>query len=1211
MRRKIFIIALLFLLCHAAESPADTPANTPAEALSIGTPEKMQLRFDTQTGLILEILAHNEILTSSGKYMPFDIHEQKSTWDAPTYIVGHGGVSTKFEKIEKTDDSTVVVTYRVGDWFVHLKYAVDSEWSMFSQSVKIEWQGTEETKLKGFWQRHPIWKTTEGAFCFCPGHYPPHKMSLASSESARKNSGQAPLIFEQSKDLSIVFLTDYLSPISDNGGSELRSHALGAQSTLAFQIASRMPPGAMQELGTSYVWVQKNDSETALKRIHDWYVRIGAVVPADRPKEFEKSIVYSFHPGGTIGSNCKDLGGFIPAKTWAKRIAHTGATAVWIMPIEDKSIYWPRDYYKFQEGLGSGDDYRALVKQLHELGLYVMQDCVPHGGSDTYDRAKQHPEWLAYKEDGSTFNYWCFDFNWPAWREYMKNVAIFYMTQYDVDGYRVDAVGGSKTENWNPNIPYGRASFAKLQGGLNMLRSLREGVKEIKPEKGGLLAEVGNATYGAVSDATYDFAGCYSVYHDLRRLPPEQFVSNVRRWLHESQYGEIKGLLKLRHIESHDSLRSQAWYGTRPARALMALTTFIHGMPLVYQEQEVGNLEEYKRLFAVRRALPELQGGECDFEAIQTPPGVFGVLRSRDKNRAIALINFNPEPIEVRLECADAPTVVDMFQMEEVPLLEGQRVLSLEGFGYTVLALREQGASLENFTLPSLEPGELSSELPSELGETPEREFAPTERLKQIVGIHGETWTAEIDRQSGLLLTLRDAKGKKIVSDAQLTLPPEVAALGAPAELNEEGERFVFTRAFGSATLVLEYTPTPDRLNIRAQWRGEVPSNLQLLFPCPRADVWSVATAEGVLRDNIFFRKDDIDLASRHSIYWRPLDTQTLYDSLMQPIYPEGTLCAESFDTSVSFSFSARAGALPARLQWKNRCAKKRGLVAVVSLATPAFTPALQGEIAPCASFSIGSDAPPEEKTNSPQLTPVAGGWRFENDFYRLTLARNGAIVRLESKNRREKGEAAEFTPLFVNGTLYTDYGFGEKGRRYASENDVEAYSRFVQTPEGKLRLHFEGRLRDRDRFGLLHNPVHFVLEYTLDESSRIQMGMRVRTPDLSQDGSAFLSWMMGSQTLDSHHYFTKERQIAEGNHREVSHRSWESGKEGTLPDRLEFRRGGTTCVKIHDWVGSAPSNVFWDKSNFFIALCDGKISPQTPKDQTVGWTLEVVPGED
>ncbi|MCL2745448.1 MAG: alpha-amylase family glycosyl hydrolase, partial [Planctomycetaceae bacterium] len=378
--------------------------------------------------------------------------------------------------------------------------------------------------------------------------------------------------------------------------------------------------------------------------------QLGMVVPKDRPKWFEEAILYSFHPGGTIGSGCKDLGGFKPATELLAHIKELGCNSIWLMPLEDRSIYWPRDYYKFQAGLGStpekaSEEYKALVDRARELGIRVLQDSVPHGGGNPNERSIAHPEWLLHDEEGKTLHYWGFDFNYPTWIDYMSEVSRFYMKNYGIDGYRVDACGGSKTPNWNPAIPYSRASHSQSQGGLNMLRAIRKAVKEVNPN-GGILAEVHTGIWGAVSDAAYDFDMCYNVLHDARKLSADDFVKRLRRWLHEQQYSEIPDMLRLRHVESHDSLRSQLWYGTEGHHKMLALTAFIHGIPLVYHEQEIGHTSAFKNIFAIRSALPELNGGDVDYLSVDAPPGVFACLRTKGDTASIVMIDFNEEPAE-------------------------------------------------------------------------------------------------------------------------------------------------------------------------------------------------------------------------------------------------------------------------------------------------------------------------------------------------------------------------------------------------------------------------------------------------------------------------------------------------------------------------------------------------------------------------------------
>jgi 1,4-alpha-glucan branching enzyme len=226
----------------------------------------------------------------------------------------------------------------------------------------------------------------------------------------------------------------------------------------------------------------------------------GHVPPADRPERLRDAAIYGFHPGGTFCSYCTDLGGFRPAMKLLEHIAGLGFNTVWILPIQDVSSYSPRDYYAIQEGLGTAEEYRALIDRAHQLGLHVLQDCAPHGGRSDYPRAKQHPEWLAYKEGGSTLVYWCFDFNWPSWRDYMAGVVRHYVHDFDVNGFRVDAIEGSLVRNWNPAIPYARASFARLQGGMNMLRSMRVAAKQEKLAAA-MLCETERSVYATVASA--------------------------------------------------------------------------------------------------------------------------------------------------------------------------------------------------------------------------------------------------------------------------------------------------------------------------------------------------------------------------------------------------------------------------------------------------------------------------------------------------------------------------------------------------------------------------------------------------------------------------------------------------------------------------------------------------------------------------------------
>ncbi|MFN3422872.1 MAG: alpha-amylase family glycosyl hydrolase, partial [Armatimonadota bacterium] len=278
-------------------------------------------------------------------------------------------------------------------------------------------------------------------------------------------------------------------------------------------------------------------------------------VPSDRPNWVHKVALYSFDAGGTIGSDFKDLGGFAMAQKVLLPIVHSlGFGAIWLLPIEDRSPYHPRDYYRIRDGLGTPEEYKALISEAHRLGLKVWQDIVPHGGSPEHGRVRGNkPWWLVFDEEGNALNYWCFDFREPEWQRYIEEVAEHYVRTFKIDGFRVDAVGGSRTMNWRrqgfppsekvpsnvpadwwrselakiggqvPPLPYERGSLTLREGGLQMLQVIRKATRKHNPD-GAILGEVGTAPYMQEADVIYDFALGHNYLMRLRDFSAAEFV---------------------------------------------------------------------------------------------------------------------------------------------------------------------------------------------------------------------------------------------------------------------------------------------------------------------------------------------------------------------------------------------------------------------------------------------------------------------------------------------------------------------------------------------------------------------------------------------------------------------------------------------------------------------------------------------------------------
>lgn len=1148
------------------------------------------------------------------------------------------------ENVEELSPGKLVVRFSFGEWQVSENYTLDAKMRRIRRRITVGWSGADETRLKGLAMPVPLLPSDSYQRWFSPGCWPPAMREAGEYTPGYRRSFShfpQPLIVQLDSSCSIVFVSDPMTAHSDEGNISVTEGAEGLEIAPAFDAFARMKPGAVQVVGDSWLWVVDGDAESALGALHGFYAELGFTIPGDRTDWLKSAILYSFHPGGTIGSGFHDLGGFVPAARALDGIADLGCNAIWIMPVEDAGVYHPRDYYRFQQGLGTADEFRALISRAHQLGMGVLQDIVPHGGRNDYPRAKEHPEWLVQNEDGSTLSYWCFDFNWPEWRAYMAAVARYYVSEFDVDGYRVDACSGSKIPNWNPEIPYGRASFARLQGGVNMLSGLRQAVRQIKPDRGAILAESGSPVSGTVSDAIYDFSFCYQVLHDIRRGPAETVVPQLRRWLHEQALAGPRDLLRLRHIESHDSLRSLLWYGLDPQRALLALSTLIPGIPLVYHEQEIGSRLAFQRLFAIRRALPELCGGAADFLSVECPPGIFACLRSTEDAASIVLINLDPaidgtEPVRVALPPATLPKGVreragDLWDSIGLTIpftaeRDQDRVVfsvCLEPFNYAIIRSSPIMAGLKDLpSRPSGLPEWRSSAGSSEVRSRPAGKWT----------IQAADMELDLDETTGLPKEWR-LHGIRCGSAWDLYLPVEQKP-GGPAVLTGDPLRGVVSRReYGSHVLEVNYTPLADGIQVKANWcDGGVPECASLSVPFISARRWLAEAGEGIFEDIYEGAKHPAGDGFSGSIYRHRQGTSVLWDSLVHPFLP-GLPAGVAVLTGAGplhLAFTARqnpdtedAGALvspggfqadpvPVRVRWLEREGDQDQLSACVAWNDRDFLqtgyPELclhlcPGSLSETSAVSAGRPNRPEESRNY-TFRAVAGGWLFSNPFYALRLSRSGVITELRDLRAGRV--------VIRDGDLYTDAGFAPARDRYAAANDVEAYARFENEGD-ELSLSFQGCLRGFHRFDKRGTAVEYQICYRVGETGSFGMFWAVKPHGAPQGERAFLSLFLPVPGMHAFLFSGGGSKDIRGDIGDGSVRVGETAKlaEPFIPDTIVvsgssgvlYRLTALTCCE------GVIENIFAHGEKLFLAFRDGSCLRGYPGTWQ-GVEAVVTPGE-
>ena len=146
-------------------------------------------------------------------------------------------------------------------------------------------------------------------------------------------------------------------------------------------------------------------------------------------------------------------------------LKNMGVNTLWFMPIHPISVtnrsgrlgsyYSVSDYRDVNPEFGTKEDFKALVDKAHDMGFHVMLDWVAnHTG---WDNAwiTEHPDWYTQKDgkiispegmgwpDVADLNYDNADM-----RKEMIECMKYWVTEYDVDGFRCDYAAGVPEDFW-------------------------------------------------------------------------------------------------------------------------------------------------------------------------------------------------------------------------------------------------------------------------------------------------------------------------------------------------------------------------------------------------------------------------------------------------------------------------------------------------------------------------------------------------------------------------------------------------------------------------------------------------------------------------------------------------------------------------------------------------------------------------------------------
>lgn len=398
-------------------------------------------------------------------------------------------------------------------------------------------------------------------------------------------------------------------------------------------------------------------------------------------------------------------GTFKAFETHLPRLKEMGIDILWLMPIHpigeknrkgtQGSYYAVKDYYGVNAEFGTMDEFKALVKKIHSMGMYVVIDWVANHSSWDNALVKDHPDWYSKNKEGNFQpTPWRdyddiieFDYNQAGLRKYMTEALKFWIKETDIDGYRCDVASFMPTDFWE---------------------TARKELDEIKPVF--MLAE---SEAMDLHKKAFDMTYAWGLWDHLHKVTTKNAGLGGLTGGYIAEHVSIfpKDAIRMSFIDNHDK---NSWEGNqylnfgKGLEAAIVMAAMFDGMPLVYSGQEAGLnrslkffdkdpiewkqhpfYELYKKLFDLKHKNQAMWNGSWGGEMDRVVNGhmneVISFAREKNNQKVITVINFSDKDRSVKLSTKyHTGTYSELFSSKTIEL-KGDDILTIPAWSYNVL----------------------------------------------------------------------------------------------------------------------------------------------------------------------------------------------------------------------------------------------------------------------------------------------------------------------------------------------------------------------------------------------------------------------------------------------------------------------------------------------------------------------------------------------
>lgn len=344
------------------------------------------------------------------------------------------------------------------------------------------------------------------------------------------------------------------------------------------------------------------------------------------------------------------------------RLKDMGVDVLWFMPIHPigktnrkgtlGSYYSISDFKGVNPEFGSPADLKKLIKQVHALDMKIILDWVANHAAWDNTWTKSHPEYFVRDEEGN----FKAPYNWtdviqinhnnPAQQDAMIDAMKYWVTEFDIDGFRADLAHLTPLAFW---------------------KKARTAIEPLKPNLF-WLAESEEIKYHEVFDATFTWEWMHATEKYYKEKTGLNLLYDVLT-KYDSSFPETAH--RLYFTSNHDE---NTWNGTgfeKYGDMLKCLSVFSftwNGIPLIYSGEEMPNTKRlqfferdtiawtgayrfhdfYKTLLTLRKNNPALHSGDPSVNTfhVLTERGknIMAYLRKHELYEVLVFLNLSDEP---------------------------------------------------------------------------------------------------------------------------------------------------------------------------------------------------------------------------------------------------------------------------------------------------------------------------------------------------------------------------------------------------------------------------------------------------------------------------------------------------------------------------------------------------------------------------------------